>query len=259
MLLKRSLIKRENGTFETDIEALTYIGQGAPVEKSVLDYISNNFDLSKLCEDILESVIPDWVSLFFQCPVNVKVIDENGKVTGYDNGSYVADIPGSLILTSNFGDDKQILVPNNGSYQILVDGYEKGVYNSQFVGNIDGNWRIIELSNVEITNTSTDTITPELIDGIVTYSTNDSIKDIGIKISYISNFTEYQLIVENISCIGEGSYKIQVLNWTNLNSTTNPSVMLLSDQDGDGIFDSEVSLTNGYVMNQINYSSVFKS
>lgn len=70
------------------------------------------------------------------CPVNLMVIDENGKRAGYNyDGEYINEINGAIIQRYEDGKSDSltlIFVPKTGNYEIEINGYADGLMRFEF-------------------------------------------------------------------------------------------------------------------------------
>ncbi len=59
-------------------------------------------------------------------PVEIIVTDEEGRTAGISEGNILEDIPGSRYL--ELGESKYLLIPDNGNYEVALQGTDDGYY-----------------------------------------------------------------------------------------------------------------------------------
>ena len=104
-----------------------YSGLGMSIEPPFNGY-PVNFEniLDKLFKDAINGMLSTSKKLLYLgCPAHMLITDQYGRQSGYFNGQYVENIPGSEVI--NVGEDEFITVPDNLEYSIIITGTDNGV------------------------------------------------------------------------------------------------------------------------------------
>lgn len=218
---------------------------GAPGEMSVKSFIADNFDYNQLIMDVLEAIEPDFLNWFADCPVYVTVTDDEGRITGWNGTTWVAEIPDSSITTAKNGEAKIVSVPKGGDYTMNITGYEDGSYNLTVTQFNENALHQIDLLNISTRVNESDLINSDPVNGTLNYTTNGDSKRLTVSIGKRNDTRTDRCDLYNLNCNGNDRLDLEVQNWESLNSTEESSVTLYYDRGNDGTVDDTQDLAHG--------------
>jgi len=147
-----------------------------------------------------------------ESPAHLRAQDSIGRITGYFNGTYITEIPGSTTLDT---EHEKYLLPANDSYKLFVEGYTNGNYSLKITRANGENSSIIYFKNISATNKTRDIF--ELNDTTrINVKTKDSEKNIIVTLDGIESIPES---IE-FTAAKNKSVSISISNWSALNEST---------------------------------------
>ena len=208
-----------------NIPAITIKYNTAPSELTILSWISKNYDISQLVFDVLNEIANSSFGFIHGSPSNATIIDQNGRVTGYNGTTFINYINGSYIFTPD--DEKEIYtLPKSNNYSVTINGYDNGLYNATIVAPLSSEIRVFRFENTTTTNVTRDriTFTNDLTEsGIITYE-NEKVTNIQI-IYYKENLTRV-FKIDGLKLKKNWLYTFEVLDWNKLDETKYVSLKL---------------------------------
>ena len=178
------------------------------------------------------------VSGWFGCPVNITIINDEGHIIGYKNGTFVNEIENAYYYCMN--NETYFYLPS-GSYIFILIGEDTGYYDAQFVVYSDEEIKTISFENLSVTVDTEDIFVPK-IDGC-SFESNEN-KPYSLVVENLTNGSIGTFSFSNMSIDAGETHYYEVKDWNQLNSTENSSVLLGIDKDGDGVPEEENNLTN---------------
>jgi hypothetical protein len=95
--------------------------------------------------------------VYLRCPAHMILVDQDGHTTGYINGVYIEDIPGSEVITIE--DEEFIIVPDNLQYNITITGTDVGTCDFGIISPSTNNDRVDYITWTDLPLESGSTIT----------------------------------------------------------------------------------------------------
>jgi hypothetical protein len=195
----------------------------------------------------VDSIIQNPLGMIFHCPVNITIINYEGKMLGYYQGQIINEIDGTYYYINENNDFYYYLPP--GAYITIVNGEAIGEYAGEYVQYAPDEMKTISLQNVSVTTMTEDVLIP-VVNGI-DFTTNEE-KNYNLTIEKRTNESLETFSLKN-TVINDGeNHLYTVTDWNNLENSKVTSVSLKIDENSDGNYDNEKHLSNNGVIIESN-------